>query len=402
MKQEPVTGKGPAVAKLATLTSRTQAVVAVAAKHADDVDRSARFPKEALDAIKAQGLLGILVPKALGGEGASFSEVADVCYMLGQACSSTAMIYAMHQVKVACVARYTRGSASLETLMRRLCAEQLLLASSTTEGMAGGNVRASEAPVIVQGDHFTLERKATCISYGAAADGMVTTARRSPDSPSSDQVLVAVLKSEYTLSHLQGWDTLGMRGACSDGYLLKVAAKSDHILSVPYEKIHVGATCRARTCSGVRSRAGIAAGAVARARRFPIRHAARHSDGKLPPGARHFTQALASLRTLRGLLTSGLANYERVMNEQKRASLEYQSMITLTKVEASELAAAVVLDAMRALRPVGLPQRHPVGRRLGRFLRDVLSSPIMIHNDRILANLAAPSLVSPVPQSLQG
>jgi len=352
MKQETVAGKGSAVARLATLASRTQAVVAVARKHADDVDRSARFPKEAFDEIKAQGLLGILVPKALGGEAASFSDVADVCYMLGQACSSTAMIYAMHQVKVACVARYTRGSVALETLLRRLCAEQLLLASSTTEGMAGGNVRASEAPVIVDGDHFTLERKATCISYGAAADGMVTTARRSPDSPSSDQVLVAVLKSEYTLSHLQGWDTLGMRGTCSDGYLLKVAATSDHILSVPYEKIHVEAMVPSAHLFWGSVWAGIAAGAVARTQQF-IRHAARHSDGKLPPGARHFTQALASLRTLRGLLASGLANYERVMNDEKAlASLEYQSMITLTKVEASEL--------------------------------------------------AAPSLVTPVPQSLQG
>ncbi len=400
MKQEPVAGKGPAVARLATLASRTQAVVAIAAKHADDVDRSARFPKEAFDAIKAQGLLGILVPKALGGEGASFSEVADVCYMLGQACSSTAMIYAMHQVKVACVARYTRGSASLETLMRRLCAEQLLLASSTTEGMAGGNVRASEAPVIVHGDHFTLERRATCISYGAAADGMVTTARRSPDSPSSDQVLVAVLKSEYTLSHLQGWDTLGMRGTCSDGYLLKVAAKSEHILSVPYEKIHVETMVPSAHLFWGSVWAGIAAGAVARAQQF-IRHAARHSDGKLPPGSRHFTQALASLRTLRGLLASGLANYERVMNDEKAlASLEYQSMITLTKVEASELAAAVVLDAMRACGLSGY--RNDTEFSIGRFLRDVLSSPIMIHNDRILANLAAPSLVTPVPQSLQG
>ena len=38
----------------------------------------------------------------LGGEGASIADVVDVCYRLGRACASTGMVYAMHQVKVAC------------------------------------------------------------------------------------------------------------------------------------------------------------------------------------------------------------------------------------------------------------------------------------------------------------
>ena len=38
---------------------------------------------------------------------------------------------------------------------------------------------------------------------------------------------------------------------------------------------------------------------------------------------------------------------------------------------------------------------------LGRHLRDVLSAPIMINNDRILANLAGSMLVADVPQSIR-
>ena len=34
-------------------------------------------------------LLGILVPTELGGEGASVSDVADLCYVLGRSCAST-------------------------------------------------------------------------------------------------------------------------------------------------------------------------------------------------------------------------------------------------------------------------------------------------------------------------
>jgi acyl-CoA dehydrogenase len=38
---------------------------------------------------------------------------------------------------------------------------------------------------------------------------------------------------------------------------------------------------------------------------------------------------------------------------------------------------------------------------IGRHLRDVLSSPIMINNDRILTNLATPSLMTPLATSLR-
>ena len=155
-----------------------------------------------------------------GGEGASIAEVADVCYALGRACASTAMIFAMHQTKVACIVRHGQGSAWHQLLLRRLAGEQLLLASSTTEGQSGGDVRNSSAPIERNGSRISLERQATVISYGRAADGIVTTARRSADAASSDQVLVAFLKHDYTLEPVSGWDAFGMRGTCSEGFKL--------------------------------------------------------------------------------------------------------------------------------------------------------------------------------------
>src|SRR5207248_5675274 len=76
------------------------------------------------------------------------------------------------------------------------------------------------------------------ISYGAQADGVVTTARRAADAAPSDQVLIAFLKSDYTLTRLQGWDALGMRGTCSEGYTLKAQGDAGQILPEPYEVIH--------------------------------------------------------------------------------------------------------------------------------------------------------------------
>jgi len=378
---------------------RAERVAQVAAAHAASVDSDGRFPHECLAALKAERLLGILVPESLGGEGASLGEVADVCFLLGQACSSSGMIYAMHQVKVGCITRHCSDRPRLVRMLRALCAEQLLLASSTTEGRRGGDIRSSEAPLEHhEGGRITLERRASVISYGAHADGLVTTARRAADAAPSDQVLVALLKSDYTLTLLTGWDALGMRGTCSEGYTLSARAHAGQILADPYGVIHTRTMVPFAHLLWGSVWAGIAAGATQRAQAF-IRHAMRHGNGQLPPGAPQFTRALTTLRTLRSTLASSLRRYTECMDDpQALDSLDFQTLITLTKVEASELAAATVMSAMRACGLSGY--RNDGDYSIGRFLRDVLSSPIMINNERILSSLAASALMSPIPKFL--
>jgi acyl-CoA dehydrogenase len=389
-----------AVADVTTLdvdmnyTARAEAVAKAAAAAALEVDRDSRFPQETFAEAREQRLLGIMVPRELGGEGADIATIANICYRLGQACSSSAMIFAMHQIKVACIVRHCHGSDWHAQVLRRLVREQLLFASSTTEGQKGGATRTSDAPVKTDGDRFTLDRKATVISYGAQADGVVTTARRSADAAGTDQVLVVLLKENYTLNPIMSWDTLGMRGTCSAGFELKAAAGTEQILPVPYEKIHPQTMTPVAHLTWASVWAGIAAAAVERARQF-IRAAARQSGGQMPPAAAHYTKATASLNTLRGMVAAAIERYEAARDdEQKLMSLDFQTMINLTKVEASEGAVETVMHAMRACGLSGY--RNDSDHSIGRHLRDVLSSPLMINNDRILANVANASLMSPV------
>src|SRR5271167_2036051 len=89
---------------------KSTSAASAAAAEAADVDLKARFPKAAIDAAREQKLLGMQIPVEFGGFGASMSDVTDVCYTLGRACSSTAMIFAMHQTKVACLVQHCAGS----------------------------------------------------------------------------------------------------------------------------------------------------------------------------------------------------------------------------------------------------------------------------------------------------
>ncbi len=382
------------------LTARARAAGDVARMNAAAVDAEARFPGEAFAEIRKQRFLGIQVPQTLGGEGASIGEIADVCYVLGQACSSTALIYAMHQIKMACIVRHAKSSVVIERILSRIAAEQLLMASSTTEGQSGGNVRSSEAAIEHDGDQVTLERKATVISYAVEADGVVTTARRAADAAGSDQVLLVLLKPDYTLERLQVWDTLGMRGTHSEGFTLRARAAAEQVIPEPYERIHAQTMVPFAHLLWGSVWAGIAAAAAGKAQAF-IRHAVRSSNGQMPPGAAHFTQAVSTLRTLRGVLAANLRSYEPIMSDEKAiSSLEFQASITLTKVQVSELAVTTVLSSLRACGLAGY--RNDTEFTIGRLLRDVLSAPIMINNDRILTNLATTSLMTPLPGSISG
>ena len=165
-----------------SLRLRAEAVAVVAASRAEVVDRDAVFPADAIAEAKRHRLFSAMIPEVLGGDGASLSDLAEVCYILGQACASTAMIVAMHTAALACVIRHGQSEPWHRDLLRRVADGQLLFASSTTEGSAGGNVRSSDAAILREGERFRFTRAATVMSYGAECDGIVSTARRTPDS----------------------------------------------------------------------------------------------------------------------------------------------------------------------------------------------------------------------------
>jgi acyl-CoA dehydrogenase len=375
-----------------------EAAAKVAEQYADAVDRDARFPTEAFEAIREQKLLGMLIPTELGGYGARAADVADVCAILGGACSSTGMIFAMHQVKAACLVRHARGNAWQLDFQRRIAADQSLLASSTTEGANGGDIRSSEAAIQLDGARVALVRDTSVISYGANADAIVTTARRADGAASSDQVLVAFQRSDYSLEATRGWDTMGMRGTCSMGYILRAGGVADQVLPEPYERIHNQTMAPYAHLFWSSAWQGIASGAFRRARSF-VRQASRNSGGRMPPGAPHLTRARVTLETLRGAVQAGLATFERNAAEPGGlTAMNAQLALNFLKVEASELAAATVMSAMRACGLAGY--RNDGDFAMGRYLRDILSAPIMINNDRILANAEAAVLMSEPPLSL--
>lgn len=118
-------------------------VVAIAGAAAAEVDRDGRFPREALDAMRAAGLLGAHVPVALGGDGLNMAGMTRIAFRLGQVCASSAMIYAMHQIQVTCLVNHGADTPPLRAHLARVAPNGLLLASVTSESGARGDIRTS-------------------------------------------------------------------------------------------------------------------------------------------------------------------------------------------------------------------------------------------------------------------
>lgn len=358
----------------------------VAARHAESVDRDARFPREAFDALKQAKLLGIMVPRAQGGDGASIADIVAVCHALGQHCPSTAMIFAMHQIQVACVVRHGQGSAWHRGLLERLVGEQLLLASATTEAGVGGDVRSSICAVERDGDRFKLQKNASVISYGADADGILVTARRAPDAPASDQSVIAVLKSDYTLERTSGWDTLGMRGTCSDGFVLRASGDIAQVMPASYAEISQQTMLPTTHLTWAGVWLGIASDAVSRARAF-IRAEARRKPGTTPSGAVRLAETVSLLQFMRANIVAATRDYQRASDSQETlTALSFAVEMNNVKTGSAQMATQVINHALLVCGLSGYRNDGPYS--VARHLRDAHSAAVMINNDRILANSA--------------
>ena len=356
----------------------------VAAHFADAADHEARFPQETVTALREQRFFGMMVPQDQGGDGAPLDEVAAVCAELAQACASSAMIFAMHNIKLASVVSHGRQSAWHRQFMARIAREQLLLASATTEAGIGGDLRSSVCAIRTEGDSFDLVKDATVISYGVHADAILVTARRHPDAPSSDQVLVAVLKHQYRLERISDWDTLGMRGTCSEGHRLTAHAPTEQILPTPFAEIAAQSMLSTSHLLWSSVWFGIASDALARAQSF-VRAEARKKPGTMPPGALRLAEASAMLQSVRSQIVAGLKRFDEARgNEEDLMSLGFAVAMNNLKVNVSQMVVQIIQHALLVCGIQGYRNDTPFS--LGRHLRDAHSAALMISNDRVLNN----------------
>ena len=367
----------------------------VAGVHAGDVDSRSRFPSEALSALKEARLLSALIPEELGGMGRSIAEVSEVCFILGQHCAATAMIFAMHQIQVATLVRHGLALPYFRRYLQGLSERQNLIASVTSEVGVGGDMRSSVAAITPVEGGVRVDKDATTISYGEHADELLVTIRRAPDAPAGDQVLVLIGKSQYTLERTSNWDTLGMRGTCSPGFKLRGLCSAEQVLP-NFPDVSARTMVPVSHITWSHLWLGIATDAVNRARAF-VRGEARKKPGTTPPGALRLAELSNDLSQMRAVVHEAAREYQAIVDagmpqEERLSTMGYAIRINNLKLAASQAVPEIVLGAFKICGISGY--KNDTKFSLGRHLRDAHSAALMISNDRIHATNASLLLVS--------
>jgi acyl-CoA dehydrogenase len=364
----------------------------VLAQHAADVDAQARFPQESVDALRKARLLGCAVPEALGGQAASLPELSALCMGLAEQCASTAMVFAMHQIQLLCILRHADEQPFWQRYLAECAERQLLIASATSEIGVGGDIRSSVCALERDGARFEVTKQASVISYGEHTDDILVTARRAPDAAASDQVLALIRRSDYTLEKRGEWDTLGMRGTCSLGFLLRAAAPLEQVLPAPFAVIAAVTMHPVAHILWSSVWLGIASSAVSIARKY-VRDEARKKPGQTPPNALRAAELVNQLQGMRATLRDAISEYgQRFDDRDALEALGFQIRMNNLKIAVSEQVAPIVAKALSICGIGGYRNDSP--HALGLKLRDAYGAGVMILNDRLYGANATLLLVS--------
>jgi acyl-CoA dehydrogenase len=355
----------------------------VAGPNADDVDRGARFPREAVDAMRDAGLLSAHVPARLGGGGASVQATAEACLELGRRCGASGMVFAMHQIQIACMSRHLEDSDFFADYLRELVERQLLVASITSEVGTGGDMGKSVAAVSEPDNGVaSFEKQAPTVSYGEYADAFLTTVRRAPEAEAGDQVLVLSRREQMEMEPQGTWDPMGMRGTCSPGFVARASFPVEQVMTSPFSQISAESMTPLSHIYWSHVWLGIATDAFDRARAF-VRAAARRKPGEPLPAATRLSELMSEHSLLRAEVSLALREFCDVDAEDRSKLSEMATILRFNnlKIAASEQAPVVCQGAMAVGGIVAYKNDTPFS--VGRHLRDSMSACLMVANERI-------------------
>jgi acyl-CoA dehydrogenase len=335
-------------------------------------DKAAAFPEPSIAVLREATLMSAAIPQEYGGHGFSAPQLSELAMQLGALCGSTGMIWAMHQIQVACLVNSAMEQPRLAKYLRRAAANQHLIASVTSEEGVGGNLRASKTAVLPVPGGLEITKRATTVSYAEAANSFLITARRGATAAPGDQVLVLAESHQVTLRPTGSWDTLGMRATCSAPQALTALVPAWQVLSEPFGQI--AARCMLPLSHILWSSvwAGIADDAMRRAVTF-VRAKSRGSASAPNPrvGLMH-----ARLQMIEDSIRQFAADYQA---DPSGAGLTVRANALKMQVSTD-----VVHMAEMALETCGMAGYSEGGEfSVTRQLRDLYSARLMISNDRL-------------------
>ncbi len=352
----------------------------VAGRFAHDVDRDARFPAEAVDALRSEGVLSALVPVEQGGMGASISDLSDTIRLLSRHCAATGCVLAMHVEQLFMLLKFGT-TPSLRRVVEELVEKQLLIANANSEVGLGGDVMRSRTALEPEGDGWRFDKQALAASFARHADLVLSTARRAPDGADTDQAVALFRAADFTLEDTTGWDTLGLRGTCSSGLHLCGHVTAENLFPVPFSEMANGGGGQLRHVLLTAVWTGLAEAAMEQAHQA-VRAAARRSIGTTQQPAMRLAEIMTEVQVVRGMLADACNRIEEAIAADNLEDIDLIMALRNVKIVTSTTAVRVATAALQICGINGY--RRGPDHPLERILRDACGGLIMVSNDRYL------------------
>ena len=182
--------------------------------NAIESDRNLLFPRKNFKILAAEGLLGLLVPKELGGMGESHTCAAMVVETIARyGCPSTAMCYTMHAGAVAAAALRHHGNPTIQDIFRRIDKDCLVGTLSYSDPETGSHFWypiSSGATETADGWH--VKKKASWTTSGGFADWYIVQTTSPNFNGDYANLSCFLIMGDEVSADPSNWDGLGMRG----------------------------------------------------------------------------------------------------------------------------------------------------------------------------------------------
>lgn len=190
------------------LSAVDEIVAEIVTPDARAVDGDGAFPRKAVDALGAAGVLGLTVPAALGGTGGGLREAAAVVERLSQACGSTAMVVLMHYAGTALLNSTGRTGA-----LEAIAAGRHLTTLAFSEAGSRSHFWAPMSTARATDDEARLSADKSWVTSAGEADSYVWSSR--PLSGDGPMTLWLVPADAPGIQVAGPFDGLGLRGNAS-------------------------------------------------------------------------------------------------------------------------------------------------------------------------------------------
>lgn len=330
---------------------------------ASKYDVSGDFPAEDFDDLRAAGLLGLMVPRRLGGAGASFAEYTDVAMRLGSGAGATALIFNMHASVTGALAHIPEelvrqfgapeSFAASRDRVLQAAASGALYAVAMSERGIGSRLSKVRTSYERTDSGFRITGAKTFVSGAGHADAYLVAARNGASE--EPEVSYFLVPSGPGVEVQPTWDSLGMRATASHDLHLHADVGGDALVG----GIEGTALLLAQVMPQwlVASYAAVYVG-VAKA---VLRHGAEHL-------VERGLQKLPMVRARMGRADAQVAAAELVVRNAARlvtedpGSPETNRWVWRAKLVAGDTAAEVAFSVLEAAGASAMRRGHPLER----------------------------------------